>query len=290
MPQRYEEDVLATPMSAAELATGDDAEATRPAPERNLGAQTLERGLTLLALAASEPMTIANLAHASGLPLSIVRRLVKTLIAREFLAASPDNVIRGGGELLRLSQASLQRLDLVSVARPWVIALARQTGLSAFLGRRELDKSVHLMRAAGTERIAVTTGAGSTRFLPETGLGKALMLDDDVESWKRLFVALPPDERGDWLAEMTTAAERGVVLKIGPAPDCINAVATPVRDATGRIVAAINVAAQAQYLDGQRMEEVAMAVLDTALSISRELGFAPGMKSARPTAQRTRKA
>jgi DNA-binding IclR family transcriptional regulator len=281
---------LATPMSAAEQAPDDSAELARPAPERNLGAQTLERGLTLLALAASEPMTIANLAQASGLPLSIVRRLVKTLIAREFLATSPDNVVRGGGELLRLSQASLQRLDLVSVARPWVLALARQTGLSAFLGRRELDKSVHLMRAAGAERVAVTTGAGSTRFLPETGLGKALLLDDDAATWKRLFAALPPEERGDWLDEMTAAATRGVVLKIGAAPDCINAVATPVRDATGRIVAAINVAAQAQYLDTERMEEVAMAVLDTALAISRELGFAPGTEPERPTPRRVRKA
>jgi DNA-binding IclR family transcriptional regulator len=281
---------LATPMSPAALAPEDDAEGARPVPERNLGAQTLERGLTLLALAASEPMTVGNLAHASGLPLSIVRRLVKTLIAREFLAIAPDSVVRGGGELLRLSQASLQRLDLVSVARPWVLALARQTGLSAFLGRRELDKSVHLMRAAGAERVAVTTGAGSTRFLPETGLGKALLLDDDVASWTELFGAIKPEERGDWLAEMTLAAERGVVLKIGPAPDCINAVAAPVRDATGRIVAAINVAAQAQYLDDERMAEVATAVLDTALSISRELGFAPGMVANPPSLKRPRKA
>lgn len=261
-------------LSSSVVSEPDDA--PQPTPERTLGAQTLERGLSLLALAASEPMTIAQLAQRSGLPLSIVRRLVKTLIAREFLAVSPDNVIRGGGELLRLGQASLQRLDLVSVARPAVIALAKRSGLSAFLGRRELDNSVHLMRAAGGERVAVTTSAGSSRFLPETGLGKALLLDDDIASWKRLFASIKPAERGDWQTEMTAAAERGVVLKFGPAPDLINAVAAPVRDSTGKIVAAVNVAAQEQYLDAARMEDLASVVLETAQAISRELGYAPG--------------
>jgi DNA-binding IclR family transcriptional regulator len=62
------------------------------------------------------------------------------------------------------------------------------------------------------------------------------------------------------------------VIQRGPAPDLINAVAAPVRDARGSIVAAVNLAAAAQYLDQERMRALASVVIETAHAISANLG------------------
>ena len=72
--------------------------------------------------------------------------------------------------------------------------------------------------------------------------------------------------------EMQAAVERGVVLQCGPAPDHIHSVAAPVRDAAGAIVAAINVAAAAPYLDPERMQDLIPLLRTAAAEIGTALG------------------
>jgi len=241
------------------------------------GTQTLDRGLDLLELAVRESGTVAQLAQRSGLSRAITYRLVGSLAARGFLATGPQGQVRGGRELLRLRHLVQDQSDLVALARPQLEWLAAESGLSAFMGRREGDESVHMLRIAGAERVAVITQPGTRRRLGETGLGKALLLDDGEGSWRRLFGQVAEAHRRDeWLAQMQAAVARGVVLQCGPAPDHIHSVAAPVRDAAGRIVAAINVAAAAPYLDAARMEDLVPLLRTASAGINRALGGEAG--------------
>lgn len=250
-----------------------DADAEDQGRNAKAGTQTLDRGLDLLELAVEEPATVIQLAERSGLSRAIAYRLVGSLTARGFLAMTPTGQVRGGRQLLRLRHLVQDQTDLVALARPQLEWLAQETGMSAFMGRREDDESVHMLRVPGRERVAVTTQPGTRRLLPETGLGKALLLDDDAASWSRLFARAAASHRdGDWLAEMQAAVTRGVVLQRGPAPDHIHSVAAPVRDAAGRIVAAINVAAAAPYLDAARMQELVPLLHAAADQIGQALG------------------
>jgi DNA-binding IclR family transcriptional regulator len=254
----------------ADLRAEDTHETGRTA---KAGTQTLDRGLDLLELALQEPATIIQLAERSGLSRAIVYRLVGALAGRGFLAMAPSNQVRGGRVLLRLRHLVQDQTDLVALARPRLERLADETGVSAFMGRREGDESVHMLRIPGRERVAVITQPGTRRQLAETGLGKALLLDDPEPSWQRLFDQVSLSHRRDnWLADMRAAVKRGAVLQYGPAPDSIHSVAAPIRDASGRIVAAINVAAAAAYLDDERMRELAPLLRTTAAEIAAELG------------------
>jgi DNA-binding IclR family transcriptional regulator len=241
------------------------------------GTQTLDRGLDLLELAVQDSATVIQLAERSGLSRAIAYRLVGSLATRGFLAMGPNNQVRGGRQLLRLRHLVQDQTDLVALARPQLEWLAQETGMSAFMGRREGDESVHMLRVPGRERVAVTTQPGTRRRLGETGLGKALLLGDNEASWRRLFDKVAdPHRRPDWLAEMAASVARGVVLQCGPAPDHIHSVAAPVLDAAGNIVAAINVAAAAPYLDAGRMQQL-VPLLRTAAA---EIGVALGREGA----------
>ena len=254
--------------AAASKDSGSDDSRTAKA-----GTQTLDRGLDLLELAVQDSSTVIQLAERSGLSRAIAYRLVGSLASRGFLAMGPNNQVRGGRQLLRLRHLVQDQTDLVALVRPQLEWLAQETGMSAFMGRREGDESVHMLRVPGRERVAVTTQPGTRRRLGETGLGKALMLDDSETAWKRLFDRVAePHRRRDWMAEMRDAAKRGVVLQCGPAPDHIHSVAAPVRDAVGTIVAAINVAAAAPYLDANRMQELVPLLRTAAAEIATALG------------------
>ena len=251
---------------------------------RKTGTQTLERGLDLLELAVNESLTLAELTTRSGLPRGVAYRLVTALAGREFLAQSGNGRFRGGPSLLRLSHRAGEQTDIAAIARPHLDALSERTGLSAFLGRRDGEYSVHLLRSQGSERVAVTTQPGTRRLLPETGMGKALMLDDTPAEWARLQTLIGAEHRPDALVPaLEAAAANGVVLQRGPPPDSICSVAAPVRDATGRIVAAINVAAAAPYLSDARMAELAPWVKQAAEAVGTVLGHS-GVRRSRSNA------
>jgi DNA-binding IclR family transcriptional regulator len=238
-----------------------------------VGAQTLERGLDLLERAVHDPMTIQDLIRQSGMNRGIVYRLVSALTARGYLTQDGAGRLRGGSTLLQLGHSTAAYTDIVTVAGPYLDALALQTGLSAFLARREGDYSLHLLRSAGAERIAVTTQPGTRRLLPETGLGKALMSDDPPAAWARLLRLVDKRYRQtDWQMQVQRVHETGVLFQIGSPPDFINSVCAPVRNATGDIIGAINVAAAAQYLGEARMVQLQPAVAEAAHAISVKMG------------------
>lgn len=238
-----------------------------------IGAQTLERGLDLLERATHDPMSIADLMKHSGMNRGVVYRLVAVLIARNYLTHAGDGRLQGGSKLLQLGHSTAAYTDIATIAKPHLDALAQQTGLSAFLARREENYSVHLLRSPGAERIAVTTQPGTRRLLPETGLGKTLMSEDDAAACAKLLNMVEPRYRQpDLPVQLAHVRETGVLFQIGTAPDLINSVCAPIRGSTGRIVGAINVAAAAQYLDDAMMQMIYPQVAETAGTISAELG------------------
>jgi DNA-binding IclR family transcriptional regulator len=246
-------------------------------PPGTVGAQTLERGLDLLEHVVGQPTRMPDLIRQSGLSKTTTWRLVQALADRRFVAISAAGEVHAGPKLLQLGARTQEQTDLLLIARRYLDDLAAETGHSAFLGRRDGDFSVHLHRSAGNERVAVTTAPGTRRRLAETSLGKALLLDASMAELETAFRAssLDADEPA-WIADMQCNAAAGRVLNEGPPPDCIHAIAAPIRDASGKIVAAISIASAGTYLRRDRMDELAPIVRDAAAAISRALGWVPG--------------
>jgi DNA-binding IclR family transcriptional regulator len=77
----------------------------------------------------------------------------------------------------------------------------------------------------------------------------------------------------NWLKRMHEYAKHGYAFDLEENEDRIRCVAAPVRDATGKIKAAISVSSAAQYMDDKRMQALIADVRRTADQISHELGW-----------------
>lgn len=253
----------------------DEGPVVRKTPS-TVGAQTLERGLDMLEHIVGRPTRMPDLIRRSGLSKTTTWRLVQALADRRFVAISAAGEVHAGPKLLQLGARTQEQTDLLLIARRHLDDLAAETGHSAFLGRRDGDYSVHLHRSAGNERIAVTTAPGTRRRLAETSLGKALLLGASRTELQTAFRAanLEATEQ-DWIADMLRNAAEGRVLNQGPLPDRIHAIAAPIRDASGKIVAAISIASAGAYLELERMHKLAPSVKRTAAAISEALGWHP---------------
>ena len=251
--------------------TRDTTEAKGPS-----GSQTLLRGLDLIDAVADRPIALAELAERLGLTRSTTHRLASALIDRRFLLFTPRQGYRLGPKLLELGFRAQQQADVVQIGRDHIEALAAASEDTVHLGVRDQDRALYLDKIPGRRRVEISSRVGDRQPMTSTGLGKALILDDDPASWQQRFEAEQRDAAADyplWLERMRGYVRQGCAFDLEENEDQIRCVAAPIRDAGDRIVAAISVSSAAQYMSDDRMTTLTGDVLATAQAISRDLGW-----------------
>lgn len=245
----------------------------------------LERGLRLLAQFSGEnpEQTLSELARRMGLSRSSVFRLVYTLESMGFLHRQ-DHRYRLGPRVLTLGFDYLASQDLVETARPLLAALRDATGVTANLGILDRTDVIYLAQAASLRPFASRVSVGSRFPAHAMSMGRLLLgglTDDELD---RLYSGQTLERFTEDTATTLDALcerirvdrERGYVISRGSFERGIAAVAAPVRDGEGRVVAAINIAGPVAVLDNGALDGVFKdRVIETAGEISRLLGYRP---------------
>lgn len=257
---------------------GAPAEETSETRQTPSGSQTLLRGLDVLEGVAQGSVPLAELATRLGLTRSTTHRLANALIERGYLVLLPQRGYQLGPKLLELGFQAQQQVDLVQLARPRLEALAQQTEDTIHLGVLDGDRALYLDKIPGNRRILISSRVGDRHPLTSTGLGKALLIDSEPQRWRQLFDQEQKGATGEsgydkWVSRMRQYAQDGHAFDLEENEDQIRCVAAPVRDASGKIVAAISVSSAAQYMADERMHALIEDVVGTANGISGDLGW-----------------
>jgi DNA-binding IclR family transcriptional regulator len=242
------------------------------------GSQTLLRGLDVIEAVVDGPIALAELANRLDLTRSTAHRLATALVERRYLTFVPRMGYQFGPKLLELGFLAQQQTDIVQIARPHLEALAASTEDTVHLGVQDDERALYLDKISGRRRVEISSRVGDRQPLTSTGLGKALLLDDNVGHWRKLFVedqagGSPPAEYDVWLERMYGYVHAGRAFDLEENEDLIRCVAAPIRDVSGGIVAAISVSSAAQYMSDERMAALSKDVMATAESISGDLGW-----------------
>ena len=244
----------------------------------------LERGLRLLACFTGETPELApgELARQLDLPRTTVFRLAHTLEAMGFLRRlDGSKSYRLGPAVLGLGFEYLAALELPEIARPALERLRDETGASSHLAVRDGAEIVYVSRCASHSALASNIRVGSRLAAHGSSMGRVLLAnlpDDDLETLYagrvlEQFTAQTPSDLTALRALLAGDRRRGHVIGRSFYERGVVSVAAPVRDDSGRTVAAINVTAAEQSvepgaLDGALREHV----IETARTISSWLG------------------
>ncbi|RZJ21339.1 MAG: IclR family transcriptional regulator [Haliea sp.] len=245
----------------------------------------LRRGLAVLRLFRHDRRLIQlpEIVRELGVSRATAFRLVYTLEADGYLQRAPhSNAFQLGINLLSLGFEYLGSLDLVEVARPILEDLRDRTDASAHLGVQDGTELVYILKAPSRHRLRSNVAVGTRMPLHTTTIGHTLLLDHTLEELQTLFAGVDMRERFDHApadasalrAELLAEARLGHVLYRSRFAEGLHSVAAPVRDASGRIVAGVNVSDYESIpamvdLDGSIKDEV----LRAAAAVSRGLGF-----------------
>lgn len=246
--------------------------------------QSVERAarlLDVLADAGHGRMRASDLAEAAGLGISTTSRLLGTLESLGLVERDQvSSLYRLGTLALRIGGAAANQQPVHREARQVVQNLAARLGLGVNVARRDGNRLVYLLNAEGELAPRSFTLLGQGNPLHATGLGKCLLLGCTADQRRDLlgeltaFTARTVTSVRAIEAELDEVRARGYATEVEELALGRACVAAPIRDRAGAVVAAVSVSGSLSALDlGNRRDELAQIVIETADTVSTALGY-----------------
>jgi DNA-binding IclR family transcriptional regulator len=237
------------------------------------------RSLELIAEAGE--LGVTELGRRLGVHKATASRLAATLAERGLVERDPhSDKYRLGFGLIRLAGAAMARLDVVSTAHPILEDLAERTRETVNLGVLSGDVVVYIDQISGTRSIVSVSWVGRRTPLHCTSNGKVLLafMDDrERDRFLRRPLEQPtprtiasPTELRKQLREIRV---RGYATTMEELEEGLNAVAAPVRQADGEVVAALSVSGPAFRMRPVDLPRIGRLAIDAASAVSRRLGY-----------------
>src|SRR4051794_15658291 len=203
--------------------------------------QTLSRGLKLLDLIAAggEGVAVRDLARASGLPRSIVQRLLQTLEAEGFLERHPSQVgYRLSIKMWSLGCVAVRRLNVREVARPVLEDLARKTNEMVKIGVLDGQEVVYLDGVECVQPVRAYVPIGGRLPAHAIATGKAILAYLPPEKLSSFLSQITPNPEA-LLKDLERTRKRGFAINRGERDQEVSAVAAPLFDALGHSIGSI---------------------------------------------------
>jgi DNA-binding IclR family transcriptional regulator len=242
----------------------------------------VERLAQILGLfgAARRGLRVADVAARAGMRRSTAHRYVTALAQVGMLQRDGgDGSYTLGPLLIQLGGAALRSVGVVDRAGPFMQRLAaeaHQTTLLTLWGGqgpvivRVQEDAASLMR--------ITAPVGRTLSLDSAQALVFLAYLPDRAQVARLLAQHPDDERRELEREVRRAQAQGVAVS-SRAVDGLRAIAAPVFDERGTIIATLGFVGTVSGLPAHASSGLAYALKDTARELSVALGYAPAAAS-----------
>jgi DNA-binding IclR family transcriptional regulator len=230
-----------------------------------------------------DELGITTLATRLRLAKSTVHRLASTLTGAGFLEQNAETgKYRLGVALFELGALVRRRMDVANEARPRLRELLEKTGETVQLGIVDQFSVLYVYEMESRHAIRMAAAVGGRAPLHCTAVGKVLLAFQPADYVKQVL------ERGLAANTSRTLTRREAVLEMleevrqreyaiddEESEAGLRAIAAPVRNHTGAVIAALGVAAPVQRMSKKTMHTSVPSVIDTASAVSARLGYLP---------------
>jgi len=212
-----------------------------------------------------------EIARRTGINASSISRLLSTLTDARLVQHLPaTGRYRLGVRILQLASAARENLDLRAVARPLLEELAELSGETVTLslpGEHDVltvdfvqsSRSVRSVAEIGRNSIAHATATGKI-FLACGGH----LPDGDLPAFTEATIT----DRSDLAAAIVEIGARGYAVAVRERDNDLSAMAVPVLDRAGQLIAILGVQGPATRFDNARMSALVPALRDRSVLIA----------------------
>ncbi len=242
--------------------------------------EALARGIDVLTAFSPTAieMTVTEMAERTGLARPTARRLLLTLEQLGYVR-SAGGAYSLTAKVLEIRTASIAVQGMWDVARPHLVRLVSLTSESSSMSQLDGSDIVYTARVPVPKIIALSVTIGTRFPAVAASMGRVLLADlDEAELDKVLdtpsssgIVPRVTPSRAELATDLAQVREQGWALADEILSLGIRSVAAPVRDADGRVAAAVNVTVHAAETSVERLVgDHLPRLLETAQAISEE--------------------
>jgi IclR family acetate operon transcriptional repressor len=246
--------------------------------------EVVRRTLAVLRLLAERPdgYTLQELCRALDVSPPTMHRLLAVLASEGFVArATPSKRYSLGGDALRLASGARH---VAEVAREDLASLRQDLGETAFVAELIGDRAVCVALVESPRPLRLFVRVGLELPLHAAASSRAILAFLDARRVRAMlkrgglkrFTDETPATVDEVVDRFTTIRRRGYDVCDEELDPNVWAVAAPIRDLTGEVVASVTVAGPLRRMTTVKQKQVATRVVTAADSISARLGFFGG--------------
>jgi IclR family transcriptional regulator, pca regulon regulatory protein len=243
--------------------------------------QSLERGLAVIRAFGEErpELTLSEVAHETGLTRAAARRFLLTLADLGYVRADGRRFALSP-RVLELGYAYLSSIGLPEIAEPHLERLAAEVRESSSVSVLDGDDIVYVARVPTSRIMRVAINVGTRFPAHATSMGRvqlAALPDAELDAFLdrvelRPLTAHTLTDPAKLRAELARIRSQGWALVDQELEEGLRSVAAPIRDRTGRVVAAVNVSAHASRASRDTVRRTLLPpLLATAARIQEDL-------------------
>ncbi len=251
--------------------------------------QSLARGLMVIRAfdESHSEMTLSEVARATDLSRAAARRFLHTLVQLGYVWTD-GRVFALTPRVLELGFAYLSSISLPEIAQPHLERLVARVHESASVSVLDGDDIVYVARVPTSRIMTVSINIGTRFPAYATSMGRVLLAHLPAEELDAYLERLRPEPLGphtitraaELRRELDQVRTQGWALVDQELEAGLRSIAAPIRGASERVVAAINVSSHASRTSSEDARSTLLPpLLETAAGIGADLRVAPNART-----------
>jgi DNA-binding IclR family transcriptional regulator len=251
--------------------------------------QVLDRALAALEVLAnsSSECSLAEICSTLKLHKSTAHRLMMVLEQHRLVEKNVDSGrYRLGLKLYEFGSKAFGAIDLRRHARPYLDRLQREISETVFFCMLDDGQVFYIEKIESQQSVRTACMVGSRAPAYCTAVGKAMLaelpdaeVNEIIRRWG--LKAITPNTittPAALKAELRAIRLRGYAIDNEEKEPGLRCLSAPVRNDTGKLLAALSVSGPAFRVTKERIPEIGKAVMQAAGELSYELGYRPAME------------
>ena len=223
----------------------------------------------LEALSEVEGINLEALSKKTELPKATLLRFLSTLISQGYVYRDGADMYHLTLKMFSVGSRSLRHMDLINTAKPFAKELCQTLGETVHMGILEDGNAVYVLKEESSYTLRMYSR-----------VGKAEMTDDELEGYFRTNPLKPYTPKSirthqALREELDRTRERGWSVDDEEHEENVFCIAAPVKDYTGRTIAALSVSWPIFRFNREGLPELAGKIAETTSALSKVLGYIP---------------
>ncbi|MER6073355.1 IclR family transcriptional regulator [Streptomyces sp. NPDC001393] len=247
------------------------------------GVQSVDRAISVLEILAQRGEAgVSEVAGEIDVHKSTAFRLLGALEARGLVEQSGERgKYRLGFGIVRLAGAVTGRIDITQQGRPVCERLAEEIGETVNIAVMQEHYAINLYQVRGTAAVTAHNWVGQLTPLHATSSGKIMLAHLPAKERAALLTdaglkKLTPhtiSSKAKLEKNLAAARERGYAWTLEELEIGLHAMAAPIRDREGQVIASISASGPSYRFTEERMHELAPVLVKGAEEISHRMGY-----------------